>query len=314
MKKLILNSILVISLCFSAFSQSIENTTWYVYNSSNILTYKFHFSTDTIFISTNLSSYYPLSNYYENGSTLTLYDITGAVMACPATDTGSYSFVVQNDTLLFTMLSEPCAPRAVVLTSYHWLRAETLLHNTFWNVYDLSNVLTYKFHYGADIGYMSTNLSTYYPLSNFFENGNEFTLYDIAGAFMACPTADTGHYTFAIQNDTLLFTVVTDPCAPRVGVLTTYHWVRNITSNVEGQELSKSVLIFPNPSPDGVFNLIINEMGFYKYSVSTIHGKHILETIISRQENIVNLTNFQTGVYLLTVYGKQGNKVFKLVR
>lgn len=192
------------------------------------------------------------------------------------------------------------------------------LENTFWDVYNPSNVLTYKFHFGTDIGFMSTDLSTYYPLTNFSENGNAYTLYDIDGAFLACPPTDTGHYTFAIQNDTLLFTLVADPCTPRSVILTTYHWVQ-MTTGVETQNTTQAIQLFPNPSSGGVFNLRINnnELGFDKISVITMQGKLILETNISGHgfiERSVNLSGFPAGVYFLTLHGHQGNKVLKLMR
>lgn len=318
MKKLLLNSLLVIALCSSVFSQSLKNTIWYVYNPSNVLTYKFHFGTDTSFISTNLSTYYPLSNFSENGNAFTLNDITGAVMACPATDTGHYTFAIQNDTLQFTLVSDPCAPRTAVLTAYHWVRAETLLHNTYWDVYSPSNLLTYKFHFATDTGFISSNLSTYYPLTIFYENGNEVTFNDINGAPLACPPADTGRYTFTIQNDTLLYTVVSETCTGRIPILTLYHWVQN-TTGIEIQNAQLAIQLFPNPSSAGIFNLKVNnnELGFDKISVNTIQGKLILETIIVERgfiERSVNISGFPTGIYLLTLHGSQGNKVFKLVR
>jgi Secretion system C-terminal sorting domain len=190
------------------------------------------------------------------------------------------------------------------------------LKNTTWCVYNPSNVLTYKVHFATDTGFISSNLSTYYPLTIFYENGNQVTFNDINGAPLACPSADTGRYTFTIQNDTLLFTLLSETCTGRIPVLTLYHWVRN-TTGIETQNTTPAIQLFPNPSSDGIFNLKINERGFDKFSVSTIQGKLILETIITKgaiTEYTVNLSDFPSGIYLLTLRGKQGNKVFKLVR
>lgn len=190
------------------------------------------------------------------------------------------------------------------------------LQNTTWYVYNPSNVLTYYFHFGRDTSFISTNFITYYPLSIFSENGNVFTIHDITGSAMACPATDTGYYTFTIRHDTLLFTLVSDPCTPRTAVLTTYHWVQN-TTGIETQNTTQAIQVFPNPSADGIFTLQITENGFEKFSVNSVEGKLLFETIISGEGNndyAVNLSSFPSGTYLLTLYGKQGNKVFKLVR
>jgi Secretion system C-terminal sorting domain len=317
MKKLLLNSLLVITIGSSAFSQSLKNTTWYVYDQSNILTYHFRFSSDSVFISNDFINYSALSTYTANGQTIYYIDVP-APGGCSPSDTGIYTFTVQNDTMVFNAIADVCLLRIDALLNFHWVRAETLLHNTFWDIYSPSNVLTYRFHYGTDIGYISSDLTTYYPLTNFFENGNEVMFNDINGAPLACPPADTGRYTFTIQNDTLLYTVLSETCTGRIPVLTVYHWVQN-TTGIETQNAQQAIQLFPNPSADGIFNLRVNnkELEFDKLSVNTIQGKLILETIIAGHgfiERSVNLSGFPTGIYLLTLHGQQGNKVIKLVR
>lgn len=68
MKKGLFNLLLVISFCSSVLSESTINITWHVYNSSNVLTFKFQFGKNTCFIISNLSTYYPLSNYAPKGN------------------------------------------------------------------------------------------------------------------------------------------------------------------------------------------------------------------------------------------------------
>jgi hypothetical protein len=317
MKKLLLNSVLVIALGASSFSQSLKNTTWYVYNPSNVLTYYFRFDTDTIFISDNFTTYSPLSLYSENGSVLTFNDIQFVPYACPTTDTGFYTFYIQNDTMFLNLISDVCTQRTGVLTTFHWVRAETLLQNTIWDVYDPSNIFAFRFHFETDTGFISYDLISYTPLTHFFENGNEVIFNDIPGIPVACPQTDTGLYTFAIQNDSLQFMLVTDPCtSSRILVLTAYHWVQN-TTGINTQNTTQAIQLFPNPSYDGIFNLKMNETAFDKISVSTIQGKLITETIISERgfiDRSINLSDFPAGIYLLTLHGTQVNKVLKLVR
>jgi hypothetical protein len=190
------------------------------------------------------------------------------------------------------------------------------LQNTTWNVYDLSNNFSLRFAFGTDTGFISYDLNIYNPLTHFVENGNAITFNDIPVLSMACPSADTGQYTFAIHNDTLSFTLVSDPCTSRNLVLTTYHWVRT-TTGIESHNATEAIHVLPNPSFDGIFNLKINESGFDKFSICTLEGKLIQETIISDRgaiECTLNLSDFPSGIYLLTLKGNQENKVFKLMR
>ncbi len=190
------------------------------------------------------------------------------------------------------------------------------LQNTTWDVYNSSNVLQFKFYIGTDTVFISQNLVTFQPLSFYTEYGNTFTIHDIDGTAMACPAADTGRYTFAITNDSLLFTLISDPCGQRTAVLTTYFWVQN-TIGLETLQPFQAIQVFPNPSADGIFTLRINEPGFDMFSVYTLEGRLILETMIADEvvsEYVVSLAGFESGIYLLNVHSKQGNSVYKLVR
>ncbi|HKR04962.1 MAG TPA: T9SS type A sorting domain-containing protein [Bacteroidia bacterium] len=103
---------------FNANSQTLNNTTWTVYDGNSIFFYYFHFSTDTLSYSSNNFSYTPQSHFYENGDTITIIDLSGP---CPPFWTGMYSFLIQNDTLKFTLISDSCLTRAITLTDYYWV-------------------------------------------------------------------------------------------------------------------------------------------------------------------------------------------------
>src|SRR6185369_9268123 len=101
----------------NANSQTLNNTTWIVYNSNNIFFEYFHFGTDTLSYSQSNSFYTPISHFAESGNTLTLIDFSGSCAA----DSGKYTFSIQNDTLKFILISDPCTPRITTITNYHWI-------------------------------------------------------------------------------------------------------------------------------------------------------------------------------------------------
>ncbi len=192
------------------------------------------------------------------------------------------------------------------------------LSNTTWDVFDQMNVQAYSFHYGNDTVFISTDFISFEPLSIYQESNDTITLNDIPGAPFSCPGGITGYYTFLMVGDSLYFTLLSDACAGRESVLTTYDWARN-TSGLDGKSLSEMIKLFPNPSYDGLFNIRINnsEMKFDKYTVCNIQGQQIKEQSISGNgmiEQSLDLSEFSSGTYLLTFFGKSGNKSYKILK
>ncbi|MEP7170112.1 MAG: hypothetical protein ABI855_12135, partial [Bacteroidota bacterium] len=142
---------------------------------------------------------------------------------------------------------------SLIFTLWSATNAQTLYYTT-WSVYSPTNVFYSYFHFGSDTLSVSFDNVTYYPISNFLESGNTFTVFDLNGT--TCPVTDTGHYTFTITNDTLRFTLVSDPCLPRSSVLSTYYGVM-FSTGIETENPSSVLLLFPNPSANGIFNLTV---------------------------------------------------------
>ncbi|HMW40024.1 MAG: T9SS type A sorting domain-containing protein [Saprospiraceae bacterium] len=316
MKKTI---ILLFLMAFSGLKApaQLSNTTWHVYNPSQVLAYYIKFGTDTVFYSDDFMMYSPLSIYKVNGNTITFIDIPVLPVACPDVDTGHYKFDVRNDTLLFKYVFDLCAGRAEKLTSWHWIRAETKLHNTYWNLVNPWGDLVYKFHFGTVVGSISADKKTYEKLYAFYEQGNSLSFIDIPGVFMECPGLNpAAFYTFDIRNDTLFFTKLSDECPVRVELTSEFYWVRT-QSGVSIQDNKEDVRLFPNPSSDGLFYLNVNEPGFDRLTVLTLEGKIISEMHFVHDEDNelqVNLADIPPGVYALLLHGNRGIKSFRLIK
>lgn len=110
----------------NVFSQSLSNSTWSVFDTSNKFFVRFNFKADTLSYSTDNISYTPVSTYQVNDNNFTIKDLSSG--PCP-TDIGQYNFLIQNDTLKFTLISDLCATRPTTFTNYHWVRILTTMNS-----------------------------------------------------------------------------------------------------------------------------------------------------------------------------------------
>ena len=128
MKKKITLLTLIIAVCgFIAPAQTIQNTTWSVYNASGSFFGYFRFHNDTLSYSDDNTTYTNVSTYQLNGNIFTLVDLPPAT--CPVYDTGRYTYLIKNDTLRFTLINDPCAVRVAELTTIYCRRFQTGVQN-----------------------------------------------------------------------------------------------------------------------------------------------------------------------------------------
>ena len=116
-QKLLLLIVMLAFIGLNARSQTLYNTTWMVYKSPGVFYYYVHLSTSTVSFSSNNTAYYTSSSFQENGNNFSIYDLIGGC----GTDTGKYTFVIQNDTLKFTLVSDGCDTRVKIQTTYYWV-------------------------------------------------------------------------------------------------------------------------------------------------------------------------------------------------
>lgn len=119
MKKIFFTTLLLISY-FCTHAQSLSNTTWtnYLLDGSS---FNVRLSLDTLY--TNAAdgiNYESIATYEVDGNNFTIQDI--ASIGCPPDDIGSYTFIIENDTLNFTLLNDPCEGRSFAIGEGIWVR------------------------------------------------------------------------------------------------------------------------------------------------------------------------------------------------
>ncbi len=101
------------------YSQSLPGTTWIVYDTTSTFYNYFRFGTNTLIYSHNNVNYNTVSTFVENGNNFSITDIPGYVCY---PDTGKYTFVMQNDSLKFTVVNDTCPFRPLVFEDYYWVK------------------------------------------------------------------------------------------------------------------------------------------------------------------------------------------------
>ena len=113
----------------SIYSQILSNSTWKVYDDSDIFYLYYHFGSDTIAASIDNFAYHNIATYRESGNSISIIDLD-RTNSCPDSDTGVYNFSIQNDILKLVLISDPCEERSIVVSRYQWTRILTEIQNT----------------------------------------------------------------------------------------------------------------------------------------------------------------------------------------
>ncbi len=165
--------------------------------------------------------------------------------------------------------------------------------------------------FGQDTLFYSTTGSGYSPLSLYTSNNGQFAIFDLG---TSC--SDTGTYTYVIQGNYLIFTSVADLCAQRRNTLTLYSWTRINTGFPESEIFDSNILKFINPAIQGISEIQYfgNNLNNAQIIISDIYGRKILSNKLSEMNGQINLTDFATGIYLVSL--KEDNRVytFKIFR
>lgn len=122
------------------------------------------------------------------------------------------------------------------------------LSNTYWKAYDLSGNFSLYWRFAGGIVGFSADNTIYESVSPYSENGNTFSIHDLDTN--NCPLADTGHYTFSIQNDTMVFTLIGDNCSDRMQYLVGSYFV-NLHTGI-GELDAAAFHVYPNPFDEGL--------------------------------------------------------------
>ncbi|MFT4761854.1 MAG: hypothetical protein ACI9LN_003837 [Saprospiraceae bacterium] len=134
MKKLFF-TLLLFAYCLGIPAQTFTNTTWTTNLPGVPTTFYHHFALDTLSISDGGVVYFNVTVFEENGSTLTVQDISS--LNCLTSEIGVYTFSSINDILEFTTMSDPCGNRIFAFQQGTWVKVQAPItyvdHTYYWH-------------------------------------------------------------------------------------------------------------------------------------------------------------------------------------
>ena len=197
-----------------------------------------------------------------------------------------------------------------------------LLQDAYWRAYDASDVPQGYMHITPNtlslamgtISFSTDNI-TFIDAETYSECCLAIGITDINPT--PCGVNYTGIYTYTYLGDTLKFTLNTDSCSSRNSYFTTLYFLPTL-AGIEDINSISTATIYPNPSADGIFNLMLTGNGNMpnKIYVLNVDGRKIMdETFSSAATNhSINLQSCASGIYFLVMENEKGRRVAKLVR
>jgi hypothetical protein len=182
------------------------------------------------------------------------------------------------------------------------------LENTTWKVYFPSGTFFAYYHIGVDTISISFDNITYTNTATYQANANNISTVDLYDG--DCLVSDTGRYTFGIQNDTLKFSLISDPCYQRVTALTTFHFVRLLTAIQNTLDLS-AMKICPNPAST---NITIEAPSPGHFSILNPNGQPLITRQVTEAKTVVDISTLPSGVYVVKLVGEKGVQVGKVIK
>ncbi len=165
------------------------------------------------------------------------------------------------------------------------------------------------FQFGNDTISYSTG-SSYNPLSLYTASNGLFNVYDLPGTMCT----DTGHYTYAISNNHLVFTEINDVCVSRRNTLVNYNW--NLFSSNIASPLDNIISIYPNPNHGGQMHYLLGKYSGTNVTLEIIdtNGKIIYSIKLTEESGEINLREFNEGIYIGRLHSVSGEYTFKILR
>lgn len=176
-----------------------------------------------------------------------------------------------------------------------------VLNNTYWEMYTSGGAINFYFQFKTDTVFISFDNITYVEKSTYQENGNAFQIIDLP--LTGCPVSDIGDYSFAIHNDTLTFTTISDPCTSREFIFSTNYGLR-LMNPVSEASFSQHIQLYALPHDGKQFILRFSSPVPHPtvFSIYTTDGKTaITETPVTYPEQKIDLRNYPPGIYLVSV-------------
>lgn len=94
-----------------------------MYYPGSALIGNFYFGTDTLSFSKDNITFTKVSTFKENGNNFSIVDLPTETN--PVDNAGNYTFLIQNDTLKFTTISDLNTSREKTFSTCHWVRLHT---------------------------------------------------------------------------------------------------------------------------------------------------------------------------------------------
>ena len=166
------------------------------------------------------------------------------------------------------------------------------LTNTDWNVYDTNNNFIDVFSFDADSMSYAGGLP-WLKVAGYTESGNSFWITD--NHEIDCD-GGVGQYTFLVQNDTLIFTIVDDTCTSRSLLFADFTWV-GILTNID-ELMSSSLSLYPNPTT-GQLSISLEEAKTGVLRVLNSLGQVVLEDDFKGVTELILSLDGPSGLYFI---------------
>lgn len=165
------------------------------------------------------------------------------------------------------------------------------------------------FQFGSDTIYYSMG-SSYTPLSLYTTSNGNFNVFDLPGTMCN----DTGHYTYTISSNHLVFTEITDVCVSRRNTLVNYNW--NLFSSGISSSGENIINIYPNPSDGGNLHYTLGTFNSIPVTLEIMdtNGRIIYTEKLSEKSGDINLGNYQKGIYIGRLHSANSEYSFKIYR
>ena len=165
------------------------------------------------------------------------------------------------------------------------------LANTTWDVYNSLGANIAKPTFGLDSIYVSGSAFVEYnenSLSNFWSSDNPFG---------SC-SGDTGYYSFAILNDTLIFTTVNDLCLIREDFFAQGNVWTRVLAGIDNKSFHSELKLYPNPAASSI--TIDGIRKSYNLSILDALGRLVYyEKNVLISSKTLNINYFNSGLYFL---------------
>ena len=119
-------TLLLITLSFSSFGQSLANTEWDVYLFNELIT-EVRLTEDTFYVDNQEEDEFAIAVYTTQGDTFSITDLPGANGCFEdfGNVEGLYLFEISNDTLTFSVLQDTCEIRVETIDNAIFIKKET---------------------------------------------------------------------------------------------------------------------------------------------------------------------------------------------